>query len=481
MNFVTFQFVIFLFFTLLIFILINNRYRKYFVLLCSYFFYGTWSIPLISVILFSTSVDYYLGKKIYDSNTKTHKKIFLTLSIVINCSILVYFKYTNFFLSSIDTVGLSLGLSQPLFHPLNIILPLGVSFYTFEAISYIVDIYRGEKPASSWLNYNFYIMYFPHLISGPIVRYKELHAQYEDKIDLPQVPRLKEGFKLLLYGFIFKLVIADSAASISDPFFNQYQSISHLESWLASIAFTIQIYFDFLGYTHIARGVSLLFNIKLPVNFNHPYNACNISDFWKRWHITLSSWIRDYLYIPLGGNRGSLAQTVNNLIMTMFIAGLWHGASWNYAIWGLYHGFLLALYHLSRTYLFNNKSPNPENKFIHMVSVTGTFFFIVIGWVIFRSTSLEQTVTILNKMYDIPGFIYEILHNKQGSTYTDSLITLMAMLFLCFSGPTFKSMETKILNTVQPFWIKKWLYCMSVFGLLIFMFSPVKPFIYFVF
>lgn len=167
------------------------------------------------------------------------------------------FQIHEFFISSIDAVGFSLGATQLLLNPMHIILPLGVSFYTFEAISYIVDIYRGEKPASSWLNYNFYIMYFPHLISGPIVRYKELHAQYESKIELPETSRLKEGFQLLLYGFIFKLIIADSMASISDPLFDKYQTIGHLESWLASIAFTIQIYFDFLGYTHIARGVSL--------------------------------------------------------------------------------------------------------------------------------------------------------------------------------------------------------------------------------
>ncbi|HAU1322424.1 TPA: MBOAT family protein, partial [Legionella pneumophila] len=246
MNFVTFQFVVFLVITVIVFMMMSPYYRKYYILLCSYFFYGTWSVPLISVILFSTSVDYYLGKKIYKSHSKTHKKLYLTLSILVNCSILVYFKYMNFFISSIDAIGFSFGATHLLLNPMHIILPLGVSFYTFEAISYIVDIYRGEKPASSWLNYNFYIMYFPHLISGPIVRYKELHAQYENKMELPETSRLKEGFQLLLYGFIFKLIIADSMASISDPLFDKYQTIGHLESWLASIAFTIQIYFDFL-------------------------------------------------------------------------------------------------------------------------------------------------------------------------------------------------------------------------------------------
>ncbi|HAU0839533.1 TPA: MBOAT family O-acyltransferase [Legionella pneumophila] len=480
MNFVTFQFVVFLVITVIVFMMMSPYYRKYFILLCSYFFYGTWSVPLISVILFSTSVDYYLGKKIHKSHSQTHKKLYLTLSILVNCSILVYFKYMNFFISSIDAVGFSLGATQLLLNPMHIILPLGVSFYTFEAISYIVDIYRGEKPASSWLNYNFYIMYFPHLISGPIVRYKELHAQYESKIELPETSRLKEGFQLLLYGFIFKLIIADSMASISDPLFDKYQTIGHLESWLASIAFTIQIYFDFLGYTHIARGVSLFFNIKLPVNFNHPYNARNISEFWQRWHITLSLWIRDYLYIPLGGNRGRLYQTVNNLLITMFIAGLWHGASWNYAIWGIYHGCLLAVYHVFRFY-YIKRNLQTENQLMKIGSIIMTYSLVVIGWVIFRSTSFEQAFTILGKMYDIPGFVQEFAMNQRASAYTDSLFYLVGMFALCFIGPTFKSIEKKILSAIQPFWIKKWLYSLSIFTVLIFMFSPVKPFIYFVF
>ncbi|KGP62303.1 alginate O-acetyltransferase, partial [Legionella norrlandica] len=443
------------------------------------FFYGTWSVSLISIILFSTSVDYYLGKKIYISHSQVVKKIYLTLSIVINCSMLVYFKYMNFFISSIDAIGFSLGATHLLFNPMHIILPLGVSFYTFEAISYIVDIYRGEKPAISWLNYNFYIMYFPHLISGPIVRYKELHTQYEDKIELPDTSRLKEGFQLLLYGFIFKLVIADSMASIADPLFGKYQTITHLESWLASIAFTVQIYFDFLGYTHIARGVSLFFNIKLPVNFNHPYNARNISEFWQRWHMTLSLWIRDYLYIPLGGNRGHLYQTMNNLLITMFIAGLWHGASWNYAIWGIYHGGLLAIFHLFSSH--SKKVSKVENEIIRIGSILTTYLLVVIGWVIFRSTSFDQAFTILCKMYDLQGFAQEFILNQRSSAYTDSLFYLVGLVALCFIGPTFKSIETRILSALQPFWIKKWLYSLSIFTVLIFMFSPVKPFIYFVF
>lgn len=475
MNFVTFEFLVFLSAALAIFFFIHINYRKYFVLACSYIFYGTWSIPLIAVILFSTSVDYYLGKKIAELTSLKRKRLLLILSITINCSILIFFKYTNFLLNTAYTLSTMLGLELAVPQGLNIILPLGVSFYTFEAISYICDVYRGEKPASSWLNYNFYIMYFPHLISGPIVRYKELYSQYEHKIDLPEFSRINEGLRLVLYGFLFKLVIADSVASIVDPIFNNYQNATHLESWLASIAFTVQIYFDFLGYTHIARGVSLFFNIKLPINFNHPYHAKNISDFWQRWHISLSSWIRDYLYIPLGGSRGSSIKTTYNLTATMFIAGLWHGASWNYALWGLYHGVLLAFFHFYQR-LFKRPS---ASRFGRTLSITVTFLLVVVGWVIFRATSFQQAISLLEKMFNLSGLSNEMMNFSPN--HLDSLVTLTALLSLCFLGPLIKRFEVDFLATIQPSWLKKSGYILGVLFILIFMFAPSKPFIYFVF
>lgn len=479
MNFVTFQFIAFLGISLALFYSISSSYRKYFLLLCSYVFYATWSIPLISVILFSTSVDYYLGKKIFNNPSAKTKKWLLTTSILINCTILVYFKYTNFFLDSALSLSAMLGLNLPIPHALNIILPLGVSFYTFEAISYICDIYRGEKPATSWLNYNFYIMYFPHLISGPIVRYKELHHQFENKIELPEFSRINEGLRLVLYGFIFKLIIADSVASIADPVFDNYETAKHIEAWLASIAFTVQIYFDFLGYTHIARGVSLFFNIKLPLNFNHPYNAVNISEFWQRWHISLSLWIRDYLYIPFGGSRGSQLKTVNNLIATMFIAGLWHGASWNYALWGMYHGLLLSLFHVYRSQL-KTKKFTINKELGKLLAISLTYVSVVIGWVIFRSTTFNQAWTLLKKMFNFQAVIHETAVNH-SSSYTDSYITLVGLIALCFIGPAIKQIETNSLVNLQPLWIKKAGYILGLFVLIVFMFSPTKPFIYFVF
>ncbi|HAT1659141.1 TPA: MBOAT family protein [Legionella pneumophila] len=480
MNFATFQFILFLSLSLAIFFLIGAYYRKYFILICSYVFYGTWSVPLISIILFSTSVDYYLGNRIHNTTSKQLKKLFLTLSILINCSILIYFKYANFFLDNANTLGALIGIDLPIPKAVHIILPLGVSFYTFEAISYIVDIYRGEKPASNWLNYNFYIMYFPHLISGPIVRYKEIYQQYESTIELPEFSRINEGLRLVLYGFIFKLVIADGVASIVDSVFNNYQNATHLESWLAAIAFTVQIYFDFLGYTHIARGVSLFFNIKLPLNFNHPYNAVNISDFWQRWHISLSLWIRDYLYIPFGGSRGTLIKTVNNLIATMFIAGLWHGASWNYAIWGAYHGMLLSIYHIYRN-KFKNKNIALANNYHRIASIAFTFLCVVVGWVIFRANSFDQAYTLIAKMFNPIGIAKEIAINRSSTGYTDSVLGLLALCALCFIGPQVKKFETQTISSLQPLWIKKCSYIFGMLMLMIFMFSPTKPFIYFVF
>jgi D-alanyl-lipoteichoic acid acyltransferase DltB (MBOAT superfamily) len=232
-------------------------------------------------------------------------------------------------------------------HPLKLLLPLGISFYTFEAISYLVDVFRGEAPAETFFDYNFYIMYFPHLISGPIVRYRELSSQMKDGVFL-SLKSVQKGFELIVLGLVFKLLIADTVSGLADTAFQNPSVVTVGQTYLAWAAFTTQIYFDFMGYTHIARGVSLLFNIALPLNFDHPYNAQNISNFWQRWHISLSRWIRDYLYIPLGGSRnGGAARTCFNLLLTMTIAGAWHGAGWAFIIWGAYHGLLLLAYHIS--------------------------------------------------------------------------------------------------------------------------------------
>ncbi|MGH2510927.1 MAG: MBOAT family O-acyltransferase, partial [Ktedonobacteraceae bacterium] len=337
MNFVSEMFIVFLLVTWLTFMVIPARLRTVLLTIASYVFYATWSLPFIGVILLTTTVDYFASRFIYDNfRSRRKRKAALLVAITINLLVLGLFKYLNLFLGTNNSLLSLAGIRNPLPPHLDIILPLGISYYTFEAISYVVDVYRGGKPANNLWNYNFYIMYFPHLISGPIIRYGELRKQYNDGLQRPSPDRIALGVELIILGYIFKVAIANNAALIADPVFADPRAASSFAALLGTLAFTTQVYFDFLGYTHIARGVSLLFNIQLPLNFDHPFCATNISNFWQRWQISLSLWIRDYLFIPLGGSRAGHVRTIFNLLLIMAIAGAWHGAGWTYIVWGLF-------------------------------------------------------------------------------------------------------------------------------------------------
>lgn len=439
MNFISVPFFIFLVLLFLLFVLCKPKYKQPLLLIASYLFYATWSIPFIGVILITTSIDYWCTQQIEKAQSTTTKKQFLWLAIIINLFILGYFKYTNFFLSSGHNLCQYLGFDNPLPESLSIILPLGISFYTFEAIGYLVDVYRGKPSAKNWRDYNFYIMYFPHLISGPIIRYQELAEQYGNLLQFPDKARFQKAIELIILGVVFKVTIADMAAVYADPVFTDPKNASTFLTYLGVLAFTVQIYFDFMGYTHIARGASLLFNLELPLNFNHPYLATNISNFWERWHISLSRWIRDYLYIPLGGSRKGNTRTVTNLLATMLIAGAWHGAGWTYIVWGGLHGIYLALYHVYKQVRQHTLSPDSIETLLNhqgykLTSVMFTFSLVVIGWVFFRATSFEDAQHILfqlTQLQTLPTDITQIIELKKIA----SLPAFLVLLTCCFSGP----------------------------------------------
>lgn len=454
MNFVSKEFFIFLCFTWIIFYALPSRFRLGLLLSASYIFYATWSISFILVILITTTFDYWMSQ-IIDRNRLSPVKLKLALisGIVLNLSCLCFFKYINFILLTTWNLTELFNIEMTLPHHLNILLPLGISFYTFEALSYLIDVYRGQPPAKNLIQYNFYIMYFPHLISGPIIRFNELACQYQIKIALPSLYRFRKGLVLIILGYLFKICIADQMAGIVEPVFNSAQTVTPLETWIGVLAFTVQIYFDFMGYTHIARGVSLLFNLELPLNFNHPYVASNISDFWHRWHITLSRWIKDYLYIPLGGSRRSLTRICFNLIVVMGIAGAWHGAGWSYIIWGLYHGSLLALYHIWKMLVpVTIRTTLSKVPFYSLLMMFITFLAVVIGWVFFRSSNLETSMTIINHMWNLKSIASEV-----GLTFHEqnllSIATIIYLLFLCFSGPWLIK-HVKPLAMPLPYWAK---------------------------
>lgn len=481
MNFVSYSFVFFFIAVLLLHTLLPQRTRMPLILLASYVFYATWSIPFIGVILFTTTFDFWMSRVIAKTDSPTQKKTALIAGLVVNLLVLLYFKYANFLLDTTHSLAHYFHLSWSLPQALDIILPLGISFYTFEAISYMVDVYRGDKPARNWLEYNFYIMYFPHLISGPIVRFHELAPQYINGLKLPSADRIAKGFELIILGFIFKTLIADQAAVLADPVFNQPAMVTVFETYLGVLAFTVQIYFDFMGYTHIARGASLFFNLEMPLNFNHPYNAGNISDFWNRWHMSLSRWIRDYLYFPLGGSRCSLSRTVFNLLATMLICGIWHGAGWTFLVWGGYHGLLLAGYHLFK--YWGDKTPplsSLRKSGIYSLAATGlTFILVVIGWVFFRAADFGSAATVLGALAQV-----NVLASELGQTlatgHLSQVSTLLILLACCFSGPMLVRQAERLFNPL-PGWAKLKIACFLLLLCWIFSSEGVKSFIYFQF
>lgn len=369
-----------------------HRARMALLLVASCAFYMSWNLPLIVLILFSASVDYIAALWLEKITSPRARKWILVGSIGTNLSLLAFFKYTDFLIGtahwSCNLVGIDFD--RPFF---KIALPLGISFYTFETISYVVDVYRGRiKAVRNRLDYALYILFFPHLIAGPIVRPGDF---------LPQIGRVKVfnwnrfhlGLRLFLLGLCKKAIIADHLASVVDQVFGYSAQFNSFSVWIGVIAYAMQIYGDFSGYTDMAIGTAHMLGFKLAANFNMPYLAGSITEFWRRWHISLSSWLRDYLYISLGGNRGGTWMTYRNLMLTMLLGGLWHGASWTFVLWGAYHGALLSLHRM-----FGGIVPAFQG-FLKPVAVVCTFVSVCVGWVFFRAQSFAAASNLLSRMF----------------------------------------------------------------------------------
>lgn len=486
MSFVSVEFLLFLLITWAAFALLPPRFRAPMLLVASYIFYAFWSLPFISIILLTTTIDYVASKFIESSKDEAKRKWALGAAIVLNLIILGVFKYTNFFLSTIHPAVVKLGAEAHVPSTLDIILPLGISFYTFEAISYLVDVYRGSPAAPSWIKYNFYIMYFPHLISGPIVRFKELFSQFDVALTLPPKKRVVQGIELILLGYLFKTMFADGAALICDPVFANPKAASVLDTYLGAFAFSLRVYFDFMGYTHIARGVSLLFNIELPLNFNHPFCATNISNFWERWHISLSRWIRDYLFVPFGGMRAGPIRILFIFISVMTLAGAWHGAGWTYVIWGAYHGFLLAFYHTYRRILTSYARKRPKLKqFVDKsmiyrgVSLVLTQSAVIFGLVIFGAPNIKTALVMARQLARV-----DVLFSTIASSVTQGQLAAVATLVMLFAtltaGPLLVNLYKNYFRPL-PLFVKTQAAMCVVLLSWICSSAGYKPFIYFQF
>lgn len=399
MLFNSLQFFIFFVIVYSLYLASDHRRQNRLLLIASYIFYGAWDVRFLSLIWISTILDYFCAIKIRESGDTGKKKLFLFLSVFGNLSILGFFKYFNFFVANLKNLTAQFGLSlDPPF--LNIILPLGISFYTFQTLSYTIDVYRGRmEPTKRFFDFALFVAFFPQLVAGPIERAKHLLPQVLNRRIL-KMDRFYEGCYLIGWGLFMKVFIADNLAKIVDPVFAG-SSANSIKTMIALYAFSFQIFCDFAGYSNIARGLGRLMGFDIMVNFRLPYFAKNPREFWQRWHISLSTWLRDYLYIPLGGNRRGMAITYRNLGITMLLGGLWHGAKWTFVVWGLYHGLLLVLHRAFRPLL--KKIPSPRSRFsrniLSFVQIIFFFNVVSLGWLFFRAQSLSQAASMLGGLF----------------------------------------------------------------------------------
>jgi D-alanyl-lipoteichoic acid acyltransferase DltB (MBOAT superfamily) len=365
--------------------------------LASLFFYGWWSPQFILLLLSSICFNYCAGYVLSRGQAKTNK-LLLGLAISVNLVCLGFFKYVNFFISTIDSLGADIGL-------LDIVLPIGISFYTFTQIAFLVDAYRGVAREYNFVHYLLFVTWFPHLIAGPVLHHSQMMPQFASPQTFkPNPESLSVGLTFFAIGLFKKVVLADYLAIYANPLFNLSGPDSSpmlISAWAGSLAYTLQLYFDFSGYSDMAIGLSRMFNIKLPLNFDSPYKAVNIIEFWRRWHMTLSHFLRDYLYFPLGGNRKGPTRRQINLMATMLLGGLWHGAGWTFVLWGALHGLYLVINHAWQNLSGRLNTKNSRLK--EYFSVGLTFILVVFAWVPFRAPDISTTLEIWKGMIGLNG------------------------------------------------------------------------------
>ena len=426
-------FIVFLTVVALLYWRLNQRQQNVFLLAASYFFYGWWDWRFLLLMAGSTFLDYLIARKLAVLSNPAHRRALLLLSLVINFSFLGFFKYFNFFVQSFSAMLSSFGVQNVPTTLLRILLPPGISFYTFQEVAYIVDVYKGKlKPADSLIDYALFISLFPHLIAGPIQRPGHLLPQVQQERTLDW-DKFFDGLMLVLFGLFQKCVIADNCALIANAAFTgNFGATTAPVVLLGTYAFAWQIYGDFAGYSNIARGAAQLLGFHFMVNFRQPYLATTLQDFWRRWHISLSTWLRDYLYIPLGGSRKSTWKTYSNLLTTMLIGGLWHGANWTFVIWGGIHGGGLALERLLGVGRSEEKRSSALTTWAKRILL---FNLVCLAWVFFRAASIHEAFAFLRglgnwqwqpeyltalkflALFSIPMFLMDLRLEKNNEEY----------------------------------------------------------------
>ncbi len=380
-------------------LLLRQRPRVYLIVVASLIFYGTWNYRFIPLLVFSGVADYFIAQAIGRAASQRGRKGWVTLSVAINLGILGLFKYADFVLLSVADFLQLFGVTADL-PTLGWVLPVGISFYTFQSLSYTIDVYRGEmEPRKGLVEFVAALSFFPQLVAGPILRAKQILPQMHE-LPVPTWKDVKHGLLLVTAG-ILKKTVADLLAIPAARAFDSVEPISLMETWTGVLAFAGQIYGDFAGYTDMAIGLALMLGFKIPPNFRVPYFAVSPVDFWRRWHISLSTWLRDYLYISLGGNRNN--RRFRNVMITMLLGGLWHGAAWTFVAWGAFHGMLITASHaLGRVKAFA-MFHQPASRWVTVVKWAATFYLVMLGWVLFRATSLSSGLSMLADMHGLGG------------------------------------------------------------------------------
>jgi alginate O-acetyltransferase complex protein AlgI len=431
--------------------LVPDKFKNACILIFSIIFYAWGGPKFIFVILATTLVDFLLVARMAESKTQKTKKLLLIISLVLNLGLLFYFKYCNFFIENINAVLGLAGINEISW--LKIILPIGISFYTFESVTYVVDVYRGvHKPLKNFWHYQTYILLFPKLIAGPIVRYHDIADQITNREKNYTADVKLSGFYTFCIGLAKKVIIANTIGSQADDVFKlDAQHLDSAAAWTGAIAYTFQIYFDFSGYSDMAIGLCKIMGFRIPENFNNPYLSTSITEFWRRWHITLGTWMKNYLYIPLGGNKvNSNAKLYRNLLVVFLFSGLWHGAAWTFVFWGAYHGFFLIIERL-----FLLKVYEKIGKFI---STLLTFLVVVIGWVYFRAETMAQANHIVTSMFSFNFADGKFaLHNDFYFSLT------LAAFFAFFACTTFtQKLQAKVYGENHTVQSNSILLCISI-------------------
>lgn len=479
MLFNSFEFFLFLPIVLLVYFALNKKEyvqtAKIWLILSSLFYYSFWKVIYLPLIIVSIVFNYQLGKLIRPNANNFTKKLVLTVGLLFNVSLLAYFKYTDFF---IENVNLFLRSN---FNLLHLTLPLAISFFTFQQIAYLVDSYKGKTSEYDFLNYALFVSFFPQLIAGPIVHHKEMMPQFSTiKNKFINYSNVAKGFFLFSLGLFKKVIIADTFAVWASNGYAHSEMIAFFDAWITSLSYSMQLYFDFSGYTDMAIGIALMFNVALPINFNSPYKALSVQDFWRRWHITLSRFLRDYIYIPLGGNRLGEWRVYRNLLITFLIGGIWHGAGWTFIVWGALHGLALVAHRIW------SRAGMKLNKYLAWFI---TFNFVNIAWVFFRATDFNNAINVLKGLLGFngivwPDFMRSFLPIKGNHSFgvwlerTDgnfqTVYWLVAVMGIVFMAKNSMQLTEKFkTNSITAIWTG------AMFAIVIFNMNKISEFLYF--